>query len=151
MTLKEQLDAANANLAAAETARDGFKTQLDSEVAAHAVTKSALTAAETARDGFEAKLDLEIAEHATTKTALATEQAKDKTAGNKAAEQLAAAGIVPPAKDSPKALDANNADPAATWEKYAAADAVTQSQMRKELGTKLDAAAKAFERHTPPR
>jgi hypothetical protein len=148
MTLKDELAAALANLATAESARDGFKTQLETEVAAHGATRTNLATAETERDDYKTKHGEEVRAHASTKSQLSTVtgerdtlKAKDSTASSKSKESLAARGVPPVVKDTPGNLEANEGDPAALWEAYAGASSTQQAEMRAKHGDKLDAAA----------
>lgn len=145
-TLKQQLDDANAKVSDLESKLTATQNEATKYQAAAEEAKSKLTAAEQARE-TEAKA------HAETKTKLEAASkerddlaAKDKSAGAKAAEQLAKQGIVPGAKDTPEFLDTTTGDPVAIWESYAQADPATQAKMRAELGPKLDAAAAAFDK-----
>lgn len=153
MTLKEQLDQAEANAKDLQTKLDASqanerKAQQEAKSAteradkaekAEKEAKDALAAEQKAHG--ETKQKLEAADKAKTELEL-----KDTSAAAHAAEALAAKGINPPAKGSAAQLNDGKETPTALWERYQNADAVTQATMRDELGDKLEAAAEAWDR-----
>ena len=152
-TLKEELDSANAKLSelgskltAFEASETKLKADLSSALAnfnaeqdAHGKTKTALNDAQTA-------LTNEQTAHKATADELATIKGQHSSADKRAAENLAAAGVTVPGKQTPAALNQSQAADAAVWERYQGASATEQAKMRRELGDKLDAAAEAFDR-----
>jgi len=152
-TLKEDLESALARLSDTEgklktaeqsvvdltTKATNADAQFRTEQQAHTKTKEELTSAQSA-------LASEQTAHKATADELAQIKGTHSSADLRAAESLAAAGVTVPSKQTPAALNQNQAADAALWERYQGASATEQAKMRRELGDKLDAAADAFDR-----
>ncbi len=146
MTLKEQLDAELSKNAELTTKLEASEKSLGEKKLEAAAAEKKATDAQASADKYKVELDAEQKAHAETKTKLEASEKDSKTAGGKAAEQLAAKGIAPKAKVEPGASADNTGDPVALWESYQAADHNARADMRAQHGEKLTAAAKAYDK-----
>lgn len=106
-----------------------------------------VAALESEVSDLRARLETETRALGEARSEVSTLRAQGLNASTKAAELLAAKGIAPMVKASPRELAGDN-DLLALWEQYQRANATEKTRLREQHGDKLTQAAEAYDRAT---